>query len=57
MLATALFWISVLSLAAGIGVVLRGLFVMSKDGRLGLRFISFGSAIVLIGLAATFWRL
>lgn len=57
MLATAWFWTLVLSLAAGFGVVFRGFYVMSQDGRLGLRFISFGSAIVAIGLAATFLRM
>lgn len=64
MLATALFWVSVLCLAAGIGVVLRGFYLMSndrrlrsQDGRLGLRFISLGSAIVVIGLAVTFLRM
>lgn len=64
MLATALFWLSVVSLMAGICVVLRGFYLISNDrrmrsyeSRLGLRFISLGSVIVVIGLAATFWRL
>lgn len=64
MLATALFWVSVLCLAAGVIVVLRGFYLMStdrrlrnEDSRLGLRFISLGSAIVMIGLAATFLRM
>ncbi|HKR27891.1 MAG TPA: hypothetical protein VJS11_10560 [Acidobacteriaceae bacterium] len=64
MLSIALFWVSVLCLAGGIGVVFRGFYLMSKDGRLrskdgqlGLRFVSLGSAIVMIGLAATFLRM
>lgn len=63
MLAAALFWLSVLSLLVGICVVLHGFYLISndrrmrsKDSRLGLRFVSLGSAIVVIASAATFWR-
>lgn len=56
MLAAAWFWISVLTFVVGIGIVSRGFFLMGEDGRLGLRFVSFGSAIVVIALATTFLR-
>jgi|SRR5690348_7872000 len=57
MLAIAWFWVSVLSLAGGVGVVSRGLFLIGKNGRLGLRFVSCGSAIVILGLVATFMQM
>ena len=57
MLAIAWFWIALLSLAAGIGVVGRGLFLIGKNSRLGLRFISGGAAIVILGLVFTFLQL
>lgn len=59
MLTVAWFWICALSFTAGIGVVSRGFYLMrrDRDSRLGLRFVSFGSAIVVVGLAATFLQL
>lgn len=57
MLTVAWFWICALSFTAGIGVVSRGFYLMRRDSRLGLRFVSFGSAIVVVGLAATFLQL
>lgn len=57
MLATAWFWMAFLSLAAGLIVVGRGLFLIGKNSRVGLRFISGGSAIVMLGLIATFLQL
>src|SRR5579872_1989634 len=55
--ATAWFWSTMFIFVLGIGVVSHGFYLMSRDGRLGLRFISFGSAIVMLGLAATFLHL
>jgi hypothetical protein len=57
MLATAWFWIAFVSLVAGIVVVGRGLLLIGKNSRVGLRFISGGSAIVMLGLIATFLQL
>lgn len=57
MLAIALVWVSVLCLAAGVGVLVRGLYLMRRNGRLGLRFVSCGSAIVLVGMVVTFLQL
>ena len=55
MLATAWLWTRVLGLIVGIGALLMGLSLMDEDDRSGLRFISGGAGIVLLGLAATFW--
>ena len=57
MLATAWFWIRFLGLALGIGALLMGLSLMENDDRSGLKFISGGAGIILLGLAATIWPL
>ena len=55
MLATAWFWVRVLGLTAGIGAVWIGISSMDRDEQIGLKFLSSGAGIVLLGLAATFW--
>ncbi|HKU28170.1 MAG TPA: hypothetical protein VJQ54_22070 [Candidatus Sulfotelmatobacter sp.] len=55
MLAIAWFWIRVLTLATGIGVVGIGLSSMDRDEQIGLRFLSTGAVILLLGLAAACW--
>jgi hypothetical protein len=57
MLATAWFWMAFVSLAAGIGVVGLGLFLIGENSRAGLRFISGGAAIVMLGMLVTFLQL
>lgn len=55
MLSTAWFWVRALVLAMGAGTLWMGLSLMEDDDRWGLRFVSGGAGIVLLGLAATFW--
>lgn len=55
MLSTAWFWVRALVLIAGAGALWMGLSLMDDDDRWGLRFVSGGAGIVLLGLAATFW--
>ena len=57
MLAIAWFWLSVFCLGAGVLVLARGLYMIRKNGRLGLRFVSCGSAIMLVGIVVTFLQL
>jgi hypothetical protein len=57
MFATAWFWFRVFALAAGVGAIWLGLSVMDDDDRMGLRYLSCGSAIAFLILAATFWPL
>lgn len=52
MLATAWLWIRVVGLAVGIAAVWMGLSVMADDDQLGLKFVSCGAGIVLLGLVA-----
>jgi hypothetical protein len=55
MLATAWFWVRMLDLTAGIGAVWIGISSMDRDEQIGLKFLSSGAGIVILGLAATFW--
>ena len=57
MLSTAWFWIRVLGFVLGIGALWIGLYLMKDDDKSGLRLVSGGAGIVILGLAATFWPL
>jgi hypothetical protein len=57
MLATAWFWVRVFGLAIGIGAFWIGLSLMEDDDQSALRLISGGAGIIILGLAATLWRL
>lgn len=57
MLVTAWFWIRLLGLVLGIGAVWIGLSIMEDDDQSGLKFISGGAGIILLGLAPTIWPL
>lgn len=56
MTGTLWFWLVVMCLAVGIGLLCIGFAVMDDDDRSGLRFISYGAGVVIVSLAATLLR-
>ncbi|HKR26807.1 MAG TPA: hypothetical protein VJS11_05105 [Acidobacteriaceae bacterium] len=56
MIATVWFWLLVMCLAVGIGLLWIGFAVMDDDDRSGLRFISYGAGVVIVSLVATLLR-
>lgn len=56
MIATVWFWLIVICMAVGIGLLWIGFAVMDDDDRSGLRFISYGAGVVIVSLAAALMR-
>ena len=56
MIATVWFWLLVMCLVVGIGLLWIGFAVMDDDDRSGLRFISYGAGVVIVSLMANLLR-
>ena len=55
MVPTALMWIRLLGIAAGIGAFWMGLSATHDDDQPGLELVSMGAVVLLVCLVATFW--
>ena len=56
MLSTAWMWVRFLGVAAGIAAFWLGLSVMDDDDKPALRFIAGGAGVIILLVAASFWR-
>jgi hypothetical protein len=56
MLSTAWMWVRLLGIATGIAAFWLGLSMMDDDDKPGLKFIAGGAGVIILLVAASFWR-
>lgn len=56
MLSTAWIWVRLLGIAAGAAAFWLGWSVMEDDDKRGLTFIASGAGVIILLVAASFWR-